>query len=783
MPTEDGVQKKVNKTQKVQAYSASSNKKSFIATVIFGVLFLFAIAYSTISFTRTVNFELEKSVRGTLTDMANQQQLSLDRQLESMLFSLSSVSETLPIIAGNFFAEEIILEMSNMPNAQQEILSLQDDILEYINEKKTVLNLDAVAVIGTDGMALLDNGGVADLSDTEYFRAAMTGQPYVTESHPSDYVDKNVFTVAVPIFVEGEIDGVLAVEYCTDYMAELLTTFTDVRGLNLIVNQDSEIILSTNEFVVSFDAFKQAEFEGGETFESVTDDFRNRRSGSISYTLNGERKFGEYRPMNISDWMLFFEISEESLVQSVQNISNSMLLTSVLIILFGFIVVVYIVVSKNKSAKVLEQAAYYDELTGIPNLLRFKMLVAESIAKNPNTKYVMVKMDLVNFKAINEMFGYDMGDKVICAIANVGKNVQDKFFIQARTSADEFMFFSEGELFEHLDKSSKDYEARFKTYVPELEEHTFSFRYGRYYLHEGETDVNNIVNKTNIAHSFAKGDGSGSNIWDYDEQFTKKVLRDAEIANKMHKALQSKEFKVYLQAKYDIAKEKIEGAEALVRWVQNDGSMIFPNEFIPLFEQNGFIVELDKYMLRGVCETLKRRNDMGEACIPVSVNFSRLHLRNRNFVSELADIVASYGVSPEYIEVELTESTVMENEKELVVLLDSLHKAGFLVSIDDFGSGYSSLGMLKNFRVDTLKLDRSFFVELNEEESHGRGDIVVSSVVKLAGELGMHTVAEGIEEKYQVEFLRKIGCDAAQGYYFAKPMPAADFEKLLLEEG
>ncbi len=736
--------------------------RNLLVTISFGVVFFLLITYSLISFNNTVSAELEDSARSNLAETATQQQLALDRQLESMIYSLTSIAETLPIIG----VDEL-------------------GVLEYIHEKQEILNLETVLVIDNTGMAFLSTGVLDNVSQTDYFQAAYTGDQYATSPHISPYVNKEVVVVAVPIYLNTEdgtiIDGVLAVEYCTNYLDTLLTTFTDERGLNLVVDKNSEIILSTSSFDISFDAFANAEFEDGASFEGILEDFRAGNSGSISYTLAGERKFGEYRPMAINEWMLFFEISEQQVTESVRNISTSMIIVSALIILAAFIAIAYIVIAQSNASQALEKVAYYDELTGIPNLIKFKMLVSDVITKYPDKNYTMVKMDMVNFKAINEIFGYEEGNKVICAIADTGKTVPNDTFVQARVSAEEFMLFAESSLFENLHASSKSYENLFKTLLPQFAEHQFTFRYGRYFLSPGETDINDIVGKTNIAHSFAKHD-SRINIWDYDEAFTRKVLRDTEIANKMHKALSNKEFKVFLQPKYDVVNSTIIGAEALVRWIEPDGNMIFPGEFIPLFEQNGFIVELDKYMLTRVCETLESWCAQGEQCIPVSVNFSRLHIQNPNFVKEISDLVSSYNIHPNCIEVELTETTIMENEHALKALLEQLRETGFLVSIDDFGSGYSSLGMLKNFKVDTLKLDRSFFIDISNDDESNRGNLVVESIVTLASNLGMRTVAEGIEEKYQTDFLKKIHCNAAQGYYYSKPLPVDEFEALFFKQ-
>ncbi len=729
--------------------------KNLIVTIMISISFFIAIAVSTVSFYNTVDNELEKSVTSTLSDMANQQQLNLNRQLESMIFNLNSIAETLVIIGDD-----------------------EEAILDYVYDKKDLLHYDTVIICQADGEAFDSvTKKRHDVNNEEYFIQAIQGNSYASSTYTSPYTKNTVAVVSVPIFMDGEVVGVLAVEYNTTYLATLLTTFTDERGLNLVVDANSNIVISTNEFVLSFDAFKNAEFNDGVSFDSVVEDFSNGDSGSISYTLNGIEKYGEYRPIAINGWTLFFEISHESISESANTISRSMILISFFLVIGSLVAIIYIVSSKNKSAKDLEQTAYYDELTKIPNLIKFKLLVSDIINKNPHKDYTMVKMDTVNFKAINDMFGFEEGDKVIRAIANTGKTVPWDSFVQARVSAEEFMLFAESKHFENLEESSKQYEASFKESLLGFEDYQFSFRYGRYFLSKGETDINDVIHKTNIAHSFAK-QNTKTNIWDYDENVRLKLLKDTELANKMHKALENEDFKVFLQPKYSILDGTISGAEALVRWIDTNGAVAYPDEFIPLFEQNGFIIELDKYMLRSVCKMLKSWKEQGRECLAISVNFSRLHLQYTNFLQEIKEIVYYYGVDPKYIEIELTESTVLENEEALTVLLKELQSYGFSISIDDFGSGYSSLGMLKNFKVNTLKLDRSFFMKINDEDEDDRGRLVVESITSLANSLGMYTVAEGIEEVHQRDFLEKIKCDAAQGYLFSKPLSIKDFENL-----
>ncbi len=242
---------------------------------------------------------------------------------------------------------------------------------------------------------------------------------------------------------------------------------------------------------------------------------------------------------------------------------------------------------------------------------------------------------------------------------------------------------------------------------------------------------------------------------------------------------EEKEFVVLLQPKFSTKDNHIVGAEALVRWVDSEGNMISPNQFIPQFEENGFILELDRYMIEYACSIIKDWDDKGYRKFPISVNFSQLNLKNPNFVEEISAIVRKHGISHEYIQIELAESTMIENKEILAQLFIDLKAAGFKISIDDFGSGFSSLGLLKDLKVDTLKLDKSLF---NNSEDIVRADLVVEGLVKLAQSLSMYVVAEGVESLEQVEFLRAIDCDAIQGYCFARPMEVLTFEERYGEE-
>lgn len=271
-------------------------------------------------------------------------------------------------------------------------------------------------------------------------------------------------------------------------------------------------------------------------------------------------------------------------------------------------------------------------------------------------------------------------------------------------------------------------------------------------------------------------DGSGTAFFDQklvDEQRWVDTVTECQ-----RRALEQEEFLVYYQPKYDPQTNLLCGAEALIRWQSPEHGFVSPGRFIPIFEKNGFITEIDHYMVSHVARDQRRWLDAGFTCVPVSVNVSRAHFIESGLAEQIRDMVDAEGTPHELIEIELTESAFFDDKKAMIRTITRLKEYGFAVSMDDFGSGYSSLNSLKDMPLDVLKLDAEFF--RGEEAGTDRGEIVVSEAIKLAKSLHMRTVAEGVEVKEQVDFLASQGCDMIQGYYYAKPMPGADYEQRMI---
>jgi EAL domain-containing protein (putative c-di-GMP-specific phosphodiesterase class I) len=261
----------------------------------------------------------------------------------------------------------------------------------------------------------------------------------------------------------------------------------------------------------------------------------------------------------------------------------------------------------------------------------------------------------------------------------------------------------------------------------------------------------------------------------YDEVLQQRMRFDAELEKDVRDALKDGDFKVYIQPKYDAKTRKLAGGEALIRWQHKTKGFLTPNEFVPLFERDGIITELDMYVYDVVCRMQRKWLDEGYTPVPISVNQSRLHLYHSDYISRLKEVLAKYRLPAKYVELEITENIALSSGEVLENAVKQIHQIGFTVSMDDFGSGESSLNILKDIDIDVLKLDRMFFLET---ENNVKARQIIKSVIDMAGQLKISTVAEGVETEDQLKFLQDAGCDLIQGFLFGKPMPYDEFEKL-----
>ena len=383
-----------------------------------------------------------------------------------------------------------------------------------------------------------------------------------------------------------------------------------------------------------------------------------------------------------------------------------------------------------------------DDVTGGKNKKEFERIAKDLLKGDGN--YVVVYANIDRFKLINETYGNDVGDRILRQIHKIIDDELRWDEVSGRIMADNFGVLMRYHSLPKLDQRLYRISKQLSELTDEQgNSYGIILYFGVYVVEEDETNISVMLEHANLARKKI----SPSHLVPmgiYDVKESQRLGRDKALEMKMHNALEQGHFVPLLQPKYELEGESIAGAEALVRWIDPEEGMIYPNEFIPLFESNGFIVELDLYMFEEVCKLVERWNKEGHPIIPVSVNLSRSHFEIPNFFDYYEYVLKKYDVPPRSIEIELTESLFFNDMESLSVLVQQIHDAGLSCSIDDFGSGYSSLNMLKDVKVDALKLDRVFFESGDNDE---RGKDIVQSVIQLAQALDLHTYPKALKRE------------------------------------
>ena len=428
------------------------------------------------------------------------------------------------------------------------------------------------------------------------------------------------------------------------------------------------------------------------------------------------------------------------------------------------------VIKLRESAAALS-AIEYDELTGLYTRQAFYHHAKTLINFRSDKKFHVLVADIHNFKLVNSIYGEKMGDQVLEYLAKVfSGHIGDGLL--ARYGSDQFICLVCGD----VDLSLDLVEQRVRKITEEAPIPNLVIKYGMYQNADISQPLTIICDRAftamkSIQYSYER------NVATYDGSMSQKHIREMMMENEFESAIEKEEFVIWYQPKYDVKTERIEGAEALVRWKKSDGTMIPPGEFIPLFERNGLIVRLDEYVFRKVCQIQRERMERGERVLPVSVNLSRATLHHEGIVERYAQIIYDSQVPFETVPIELTETAALYSI-QIQGLTEKMVDVGFLLHMDDFGSGYSSMTSLNVLPFRVLKLDKA----LIDFIGNSRGDQVIQHTIALAHGLGMKVLAEGVEVKEQVEFLRTMECDEIQGFYYARPLPLEVFSQLLDEE-
>lgn len=429
--------------------------------------------------------------------------------------------------------------------------------------------------------------------------------------------------------------------------------------------------------------------------------------------------------------------------------------------------------SRLQINKQLQHMESYDSLTGLYRRERFQLETRKMLDRYSQRKFALVRMDISKFHLINSFFGISKGDKILKKTANMFREYFQKkqYVVYGRMRADVFAVCMEYDSKKELENMAEQFRDEMRQMIMEFDMIPV---FGFYLITDYRIEVNDMYDYAKMASKECKG-SYVRNFAYYQDAMRQDLIKEQNIINMTRPALEQERFILYVQPKYDIQGNCIAGGEVLVRWRESDRGMISPGEFIPVFERNGFIMQLDYYVWEHACRMLRGWLDKGYTPMPISVNVSRVSVYNPNLVEMICSLVESYDIPQDLFQLELTESAYTTNPFLIRETMKKLQERGFTILMDDFGSGYSSLNVLKDIAVDVLKIDMKF---MEEAEIPGRSENILASVVNMAQRLEMPVIAEGVEKKSQVDFLKGIGCEYVQGFYFAKPMPSDEYEQL-----
>lgn len=660
--------------------------------------------------------------------------------------------------------------------------------LKNLTEDSGMLN---IIIIDEQGESISHRNEKINVGHREYFKKAMNGEIVISESIYSEPDQRMVNVIAAPIYGDYQrVIGVVAGMCNSDVYKDVLNLSVsghENNAVGYVVDSNGDVLMEGHNLFDDYVPIKDNLFESvflknlnEQEITLLKDEFNKKDSrGMVSVDTDNGKYVSYYTTFSVDKNLHYFVVFSSDVVYSKLDgyVNKTLVLFLFFIGVLALIVIAYFVFTYNsfkalkKANEEIAKVAYEDTLTGYGTWGKFEK-DAQYLLSQSYRKYAFVSFDIDKFKAINDMFGHEEGNRILKQIADVVNRNLNNHETFSRINSDNFYLLL-------VYKSDEDMAERIKHIIYALEYEITNFApvisFGIYRITDNKLTIRKMGDLADIAKRTVKY-GERSSYAFYNEEMLKEIREEKHIENEMQNALDSHEFCVYFQPKVSLGETPyLMGAEALVRWIKND-TVVSPAKFIPLFERNGFIVKLDYYVMEQVCYMMKTWESLGYKDIMISVNMSRVHLADPTFPDTLKSICDDYAIPTSRIEIEITESAAFESLEVLTKVFDKLKLLGFHISIDDFGSGYSSLNMLKDLPADVLKIDRAF---LTESVNNKRANDIIAYVIKMARSLGMDTICEGIESNEQVTLLKRLGCDMAQGYYYARPMAPHGFEEIL----
>ena len=735
------------------------NKKSVLKISYLIVLLLISII-ALVWYSKILKDELSILTRNTLKEVSSQNVLVIQKEIASDVNALTEIAD----------------RIGNSDNIKE------GEIVDTLKQIAYRYPFKTMGYCGMDGMAHATDGMTVDISERSYFLNAVQGETCISEPLNDLVSGEEIIAFSAPVKKSDEVVGVVFATYSVESLREILAvTSFEGEGYTYIVESDGDKVVdsinptSFQDMTNIYVSMRAADRRNSKAIEGLKHYLDTGETGYVIF-YNKVGKYMYSTPLGINNWYLI-DVVPVDFLEKTSNaiIQRTYLVCAVLIVVCTFIAA-WLYLEERRKKKQMQTLVFVDDLTGGNTYAKFKQEVEQRLNVHyGRTAFIM--MDLDEFKLVNELFGYDTGNKVLCHVWNVLNENCGEDEYAGRDIADRFSMLLYFEKRSDIEKRIlKMTEAIQKFSIPNASEYILHPVFGIYYVESNDEDVESMMNCASLAHNQAKQERD-SIYRAYTNIMKDRMLEKKQLSDQIEHAYKNHEFVVYYQPKYEAETRKLAGAEALVRWRRQDGQMVSPGLFVPLAEESGFVCKLDKYVFNEVCLAQKRWMEKGLKVVPISVNLSRRHLDTPEFIGEYKSMLDHSGVPIKYLQLEITESAMFEKKAEFLEIIESLHKMGFVILMDDFGTGYSSLMMLKSIPIDVMKLDKTFVDDFDDE----RGEQIIRCVMRMAQDLCISITAEGVETEEQYKFLKNIGCDMIQGYYFARPMPEEEFEKCMEE--
>lgn len=670
----------------------------------------------------------------------------------------------------DFFA--LMIDENKLKNNLTPILTEMEE-----NGLKEEFQAVRVLVMNENGDAITGDGLRSNFSHREYFTKAMGGDPNVSQRIFDIWSNEPIHVFATPIIANQNIVGVAAITLAEDVLGEILQKSLSKGESFFYVTQNNGDIISQpnhqgNKWIGSnvIDVLSKAGAKNEDVNitspEKNLDSFINRLH---KVSLEDSSIYLSAIKSKYNDWYIV-SIVPDSFVATWYKYFPRVFFAVLIVVALLFGLISIILKSRKEFNKKMNGVLFFDPVTGIGTLKLIKEKYESFVQNNCSQGVAVIAFDIIGFKVLNLSIGRKSCDLILRFIADSTSQVFDENTLVARASADNFVIITYykdvDNILEKLNSLSN------KIYSNELMRGAKTV-FGVYLLKNNDCSMEESIDRAELAKISSKTQQKNGGVAFFNEGMLEGKLRRKNIEASMYDALINGEFKLYLQPKISLSDGRIVGAEALTRWIPKSGTPISPAEFIPIFEDNGFIYDLDCWVLTESCQALQKiMHQKLNFITPISINISRAYMHRADLIETIENILKKHEIPCNLIELEITETSTQQfsNISFFVDLIEKIHSKGFSVSIDDFGSGYSSLRIFSKLPVDYVKFDKEFFKEVHERDAH-----VIRGFLDVAHALNISTIAEGIETQEQIQRVKSMGFDIVQGYYYSKPLPINEY--------